>query len=218
MSNVNDKLDLIDNRRLRFGKAERELIERLVSDEFDEDSFIDALVGYEDVGRNANTGANQYIKAVQFVVYVIGGMKYTDAYKRTHPDRCVGKESNYISTYASNYANTKLVKEIMQRAMVNNSMLFVDKEFKARKKLFEIGMAGESKTNVEALKVFLDNQYRDKEKAGIDFTVNVGDSGAIDDINDALTRLAEKQSEAISKGWIDLKGVAESKIKENKDI
>lgn len=214
-----DKLELINNRRLKFGKDEKDLISRLCADDFNEDDFVDSLIAFEDIGRTSRSSTEQYIKAIQFTTYVVAGMSYTDAFKRTHPDRAMKASGpEHITSYASIYANGKLVKEIMQRMTLHNAMLFKDKEFKARKELFNIGMdeSQNGKTRTEALKVFLDNQYREQKDAGLEVNVNLGGSSAVEDINAALTRLAERQKDAISNGYMDLKEVAESKLIEVK--
>jgi hypothetical protein len=207
-----DKLALVTGQRFKVTKANLELIDKVCSEDFDEDSFIDSLIAFEDINRQGKNSTEMYIKAVQFCSYVVTGSSYTDAYRRTFPDRAVGKEGNTLTAFSSSYANGRLVKDILQRMTLNNNLLFMDKEFKARKKLFEIGMSGDGKTNVEALKVFLDNQYREKDKAGFEVNFNVGDTSAIDSVNDAITRLAEKQKESIERGTMSLKEVAEGKI------
>jgi hypothetical protein len=207
-----DKLALVTGQRFKVTKANLELIDKVCSEDFDEDSFIDSLISFEDINRQGKNSTEMYIKAVQFCSYVVTGSSYTDAYRRTFPDRAAGKEGNTLTAFSSSYANGKLVKDILQRMTLNNNLLFMDKEFKARKKLFEIGMSGDGKTNVEALKVFLDNQYREKDKAGFEVNINMGDTSAIDSVNDAITRLAEKQKESIERGTISLKEVAEGKI------
>jgi hypothetical protein len=203
---------LVTGQRFKVTKANLELIDKVCSEDFDEDSFIDSLISFEDINRQGKNSTEMYIKAVQFCSYVVTGSSYTDAYRRTFPDRAAGKEGNTLTAFSSSYANGKLVKDILQRMTLNNNLLFMDKEFKARKKLFEIGMSGDGKTNVEALKVFLDNQYREKDKAGFEVNINMGDTSAIDSVNDAITRLAEKQKESIERGTISLKEVAEGKI------
>lgn len=215
-----DKLAIIDNRRLPFKDKERDLIEKICSEDFNEDEFIDSLIAFEDIGRTSRNSTEQYIKAVQFTSYVIMGETYTYAYKKTFPDRAMNASSEeHITSYASIYANGKLVKEIMQRMTLHNAMLFKDKEFKARKELFNIGMdeSQTGKSRVEALKVFLDNQYREQKDAGINVNINAGGSSAIDDINQALTQLANKQKDAIEAGYMDLKDVVEAQIVDEKD-
>jgi len=212
---MEDKLDIINNRRLPFKEREKDLITKICQEDFSEDEFVDSLIAFEDIGRTSRSSTEQYIKAVQFTSYVIMGDTYTQAFKKTHPERALKASSDeHITSYASIYANGKLVKEIMQRMTLHNSMLFKDKEFKARKELFNIGMddTQSGKSRVEALKVFLDNQYREQKDAGININLNAGNGSAIDDINQALTKLATRQQTAIEAGYMDLKEVAESRI------
>ena len=212
---TNNKLAIINNRRLKFQDKEKDLITKICSEGFDEDEFVDSLIAFEDIGRTSRNSTEQYIKAVQFTTYVVMGDSYTEAFKKTHPDRAMKATSDEnIASYASIYANGRLVKEIMQRMTLHNSMLFKDKEFKARKELFNILMdeSQSGKTRVEAGKVFLDNQYREQKDAGININMNMGGGSAIDDINQALTKLANKQKDAIEAGYMDLKEVAEAKI------
>jgi len=215
---MKDKLSLC--RHIRITDKDRKVIEDITDKDFDEDAFVDSIIGFEDIMRGNSNSTEQYIKAIQFASYVGLGMSQTEAYSKCFPDRAMKKISQgeqVLSSASSTYANGKLVKDITQRMYLHNNLLFLDKEFKARKKLFEIGMSGDSKTNVEALKVFLDNQYREKDKSGFNMQVNFNDNSGVTNLNDALTKLAERQSTMIERDMITLKEVAESKIVDKED-
>lgn len=210
---MNDKLEVLRN--IKLNSKDIALIKEITDDGFDEDSFIESLIGFEDTIRGQGKSTQAYIKAVQFCSLVGVGLSQTEAYSKCYPERAKIKKTqgdNVLSSSASIYANGQMVKSIMQRMYLHNSLLFIDKEFKARKRLFEIGMSGEGKTNVEALKVFLDNQYRDKDKSGFEININTSGGDEIEKLNNALTGLAERQEIMMKRDMMTLKEVAEAKI------
>ena len=193
-------------------------IREIVESGIDIEQLYESLIKFEDLRGSGKKKANiiDYIKAVEFCTYVVSGLDYTVAYKKTFPDRVEkhiknGKEE-WISRYANIYANGELVGSIMARIYMNQHIMFIDKAIKAKLELYDIGMNGNSEKNrVDALDKFLNHIKKEQEKAGIDINMTVN-SNTIEELDKKMNQLADLARGSMKIGAISATDVANTEV------
>jgi len=87
------------------------------------------MIKFDDLtekGRRKNT-VKEYVQAIEFVSYIVGGLSYSEAYKKTFPVRVKGKDNKTISSAASQYTAGSLVSGMLNRIYINQHVFFIDK-------------------------------------------------------------------------------------------
>jgi len=190
---------------------------------FDDDNILDGLIKYEDVLEKYGSGVTfaNYMKAIEFVGYVVGGSTYKKAYQQTFPSKTVGMNDNNLAVSSSRYANSSIVKNMLERVYLNQHIFFIDKTIQAKLKLYELGMDDEvnDRERVNALDKFLTHTAKYEEKAGavINNFTQVGSVNIVNAIDEKLKKLAEVAQNQIEEGVVDAKVIAEGGIKVNNE-
>jgi len=213
--------NMLDRFRIKVEENDKQIemtIKEVIEKGVDADSFYDSLVKFEDLRGSGKRKANMidYIKAVEFCTYVVSGLDYTTAYRKTFPDRVKkhidnGSPDEWISRYANVYANGELVGNIMARVYISQYIMFIDKSIKAKMELYDIGMTAKlDRDRINALDKFLIHIEKDEEQAGVVNNITmVNGKNIVDAVEERLNTLASNSKDAIEKGIIDAKVVAE---------
>ena len=203
---------------IELDNAGKYAIDNAIKNGIEPDDLIDQMIKFDDLterGKRKNT-VKEYVQAIEFVSYIIGGLSYTEAYKKTFPTRVKGKDTKAISSSASQYTAGSLVSNMLNRIYLNQHVFFIDKTIQAKLELYNLGMTAQfDKDRVNALDKFLTHtaKYEDKSGLTINNFVQSGSVNIVNAIDDKLKRLAEIAQNQIEEGIVDAKLVAEDGIK-----
>ena len=217
-SDIIKRFNSVSNGKRKLTDKNTKQIDELLNKGFTSDNILDGLIKYEDVLNNHGSGITfaHYMRAIEFVGYVVGGSSYKKAYKLTFPLKAENMDGNNLNVSASRYANSTLVKNMLERIYLNQHIFFIDKTIQAKLELYRIGMGdGYEKDKINALDKFLTHTTKYEEKAGL--TVNNFSSGSqtvniVNAIDGRLSKLAEVAQLEIEKGTHDAKSIAEAPI------
>lgn len=218
-SNIIDKFNSISKGKRKMNQSHIEQINELREKGFTDDNILDGLIKYEDVLENYGSGVTfaNYMRAIEFVGYVVGSSSYKKAYELTFPKKTTRLDNNNLNVSASRYANSRLVKNMLERVYLNQHIFFIDKTIQAKMKLYELGMddSVSDRERVNALDKFLTHtaKYEDKSGLTINNFVQSGSVNIVNAIDDKLKKLAEIAQNQIEEGIVDAKLVAEDGIK-----
>ena len=214
-----DKFNSLSKGKRKMNQNHIKQIEELREKGFTDDNILDGLIKYEDVLGGYGSGITfaNYMRAIEFVGYVVGGSSYKNAYQKTFPAKTKQLDNNNLNASASRYANSRLVKNMLERVYLNQHIFFIDKTIQAKLKLYELGMDNDvaERERVNALDKFLTHtaKYEDKSGLTINNFVQSGSVNIVNAIDDKLKRLAEIAQNQIEDGIVDAKLVAEDSIK-----
>ncbi len=203
---------------IELDNAGKYAIANAIKNGIEPDDLIDQMIKFDDLtekGKRKNT-VKEYIQAIEFVSYVVGGSSYSDAYKRTFPLRVKNKDAKAISSSASQYTAGSLVSGMLNRIYLNQHVFFIDKTIQAKLELYNLGMTAQfDKDRVNALDKFLTHtaKYEEKTSQTINNFVQSGSINIVNAIDDKLKKLAEVAQNQIEEGIVDAKLVAEYGIK-----
>ncbi len=196
-------------------------VDKVLEKGFDGKLLLDSLIKYEDLyAKTSSQGVtfSDYVNAIEFVTYVVGGLSYSQAFAKTFPERNSESHKKYLSSYASQYANGNLVSNMLGRVYINQHIFFIDKTISAKLKLYDMGF--DEKVNyrdrVNALDKFLTHTKKDEEKASNvlnNYTINNSSINIVNAVDEKLAKLANMAQQKIEDGTINAKDVAESNIK-----
>lgn len=182
--------------------------------------FRSNLFGYIDVlkeGSKYKASFEDYANACKFITFKMAGNTDVRAYALTFPDRVRRLErdklpNSHLYHYANVYAKGKLVIELMTRVMIPTHVLYQDIFHKAVKAQAELMMNAKSeKVRADAANSLM-THLKTPEIKKAELQVNVGSSGAIDQLSEALNNLSGKQSEMLSQGKYSLQDIREATI------
>ena len=218
-----DKFNSISKGKRKMNENNIKQIEELRKKGFTDDNILDGLIKYEDILGGYGSGITfaNYMRAIEFVGYIVGGSTYKDAYQKTFPTKTVGMNVNNLNASASRYANSRIVKNMLERVYLNQHIFFIDKTIQAKLKLYDLGMDNTvaERDRVNALDKFLVHTTKYEEKAGLNINnfVQNGSINIVNAIDSKLSKLAEVAQNQIEKGIIDAKIIAEEEIKIKED-
>ena len=109
--------------------------------EFDRTMFLNQLADYQSCMIDANASMNEYINAIKFCAYIESCSTLTEAYKRARSnDEFVLQRWNAepgtreyadLSSAASRYRKTKLVRQILTQSDMPLYLMFQGERYKA---------------------------------------------------------------------------------------
>jgi len=207
-------------KNIKLDNAGRYAIDNAIRNGLEPEDLIDQMIKFDDLtekGRRKNT-VKEYVQAIEFVSYIVGGLSYSEAYKKTFPMRVKGKDAKAVSSAASQYTAGSLVSGMLNRVYLNQHVFFIDKTIQAKLELFNLGMTAEyDKDRVNALDKFLTHTAKYEEKTGavINNFTQVGSVNIVNAIDEKLKKLAEVAQNQIEEGVVDAKVIAEGGIKVN---
>lgn len=164
-----DKLkELIPQRKGSITDELAEMIDKANSSpDFNGDEFLSTLISYRDVMLRGSYSLKEYVTAVKFCAYLLSENDNTiEAYKRARADDEFVKERigapagssdyNMLSSAASRYRQSKLVRELLTVSQMPLYLMFQGERYKAVEVLAtEMQTAAYSKDRISAAKELL---------------------------------------------------------------
>ena len=155
-----------------------------------------------------------YVCAVQFVSWRLGGLSVYDAYGRVFPDRVERWEKERITeerrrSYVSMYYRGKLVVRLMEQVMVPSWILNQDHYQEAVN--VQVGLMRNSasdKVRCDAASALL-THLKPPEVSKVEIGVSEGTKGVIQEVRRAAEELMSNQREAIRSGRMTAREIAE---------
>jgi len=220
MTNINTVYDK-DEYKAALGKMSKRLanddVFNLIDDIVDRDDNLDGhlqdkIISFSSVMKMGRYKSTDYVRAVQFCSYLAIGDTQIDAYRKTFPDRAAKKSKESQQSGASIYASGDLVQKIMTQSMVPAHIMFNSERFEAISVLKGL-MTSSTNERIKmesADKILTHIKPPDESKLTIDIGLKEDDS--IQELNEALTKLAVKEKEMMGNGILTLKDVASKRI------
>lgn len=192
--------------------------------EFQGYKLTDTLAQYQNVMLKNSLSIEQYIDAVKFCAYLESeGDSYVEAYKKTFIRRPFVQDRldvdstsiayRELTNAASRYRKSPAVVDILTMADVPLYLMFQGFRYEATSILMDRARnSRHDKDKISAAKAILEN-VKPPENMKIELDVGVSQSSVIDDYEQAMRKMVEKQKELIEAGG-DLKTIANASIKQ----
>lgn len=234
-----DKTEIsVDRLKQMFPQRKNTITEELAnyidqannSEDFSGDEFLDTLVSYRDVMLNGSYSIKEYVTAVKFCAYLIAENDNTvEAYKRARAEddfvkervgsKAGSKEYNALTSAASRYRQSRLVRELLTVSQMPLYLMFQGERYRAVEVLAnEMSEAAYSKDRIAAADKLL-SHVRPPENLQVE--LEVGPSKEAVDLGTQLSKqLAESvalQRKMLDAG-VDLKEATKLGIKLNDTI
>lgn len=182
-------------------------------------AYRDNLLGFSHVMLEGKYRITDYINAIKYCSYKLGGLSNQDAYIKTFPAKyqnwvATGLEPKSIAAYVAIYHKTQMVVKILSQAAIPIQLLNQDKAQQAVNHLASLMMTAKSEMVQCNAATALLNHLKLPDTAKLQIDVTVKPTDAITDLNNQMRDLVEKQVEAMNLG-ITAKTVAEMKVIEH---
>lgn len=233
MSELEKTLTLEDvqkNLPSRKGAITQEIVDILnnsrTEPEFQGESLLQSAITYEAVMQKNKAGIKEYLRAIRFCAYLISfDDNFTEAYKKAFADRQFVQDRlnldssnpkyNELTSAASRYRRSKLVVDILTMSQVPLDLMFTGARFKACGVLTELMVTAKlDRDKINAAKELL-AATKPPENLKIDLDVGVKESSAIQQLNDQLAELANRQKTHLEAGNTSLEELGSMKAKED---
>ena len=176
-----------------------------------------SFISYAGVLKEGKYRTEDYLHAVAYTSYKLMGDSNQEAYFKTFPHRyqlliSKGTAPKDIASYVSAYAKGQLVNKIMEQSLVPSWVLNQDMYQKALNTQFELMTDSEvsPKVRSDAANSILTHLTKPKE-AGPLINIDLNESSGMNEIREALTKMAKQQQDLISSG-VTTKSVAAQTI------
>ena len=191
--------------------------------EFQGESLLQTMVTYQKVLDTAKVGIKEYVNAIRFCAYLVSmDDNYTEAYKRTFCERDFVKKRAALPTdttkyaeltsAASRYRRSKLVVDILTASQVPLGLLYMGHQYEAVNVLYDVmHTAKYDRDKINAAKELL-AAVKLPETAKVELDVNVKESTAVQQLNDQLAQLANRQMQHLQAGSVDLDDIGAMKV------
>lgn len=192
-------------------------INLLVTEPEHREVFRNNLIGYADVMTDPNTTLPGYIRAVRYVSYKLMGYTNQESWMKTFPDRFqrlvdAEKEPSYIRSLVCAYNKGKLVNTILEQTLVPTWVLNADIFQKAiNTQVVLMTGAKSEKVRTDAANSIL-NHLKQPEAAKVEIDIGIKHTDTVKDLKTAMVQLAQEQRDAIERGNLNAKDIAESDI------
>lgn len=198
-------------------QALADMVNNIVSDPIIAEQVRNNFISYTGVLREGKFKTEDYLNAVTYVSFKLMGMTNQDAYFRTFPARhaalvAKGIPTKDIAAHVSAYARGKLPNLIMEQSLVPTWVLNQDMHQKALNVQFELmNDTGISpKVRSDAANSLLTHLAKPKE-AGPLINFDMRESSGMNELKEAMAKLAEQQQAAINNG-MSTKEIADQTI------
>lgn len=174
------------------------------SEDFNGDEFLETLVSYRDVMLKGAFSIKEYVTAVKFCSYLIAeGDNTIEAYKRARADDQFVKERigdksgsagyNALTSAASRYRQSKLVRELLTVSQMPLYLMFQGERYRAVEVLSnEMQSAAYSKDRISAADKLL-THVKPPENFQVELEV-----GPNQDAKDMHTRISEQLAASVA--------------------
>jgi hypothetical protein len=193
--------------------------------EFDGSRFLDELAHYQGCMVRNSASMEQYIDALRFCAYLESeGDNVTEAYKKTFINReFVQNRLNVptssvayaeLTSAASRFRRSPLVVDILTQADVPLYLMFQGFRYKAVQVLADrMENAKFDKDKISAAKALLEN-VKPPENIKMELDIGVKENNALQDLNDQLAEIANRQLHHLNNGTATLHHLGGLKPKE----
>ena len=194
-----------------------DMINQISADPLIAEQIRDNFLSYASVLKEGKFKVEDYLNAVAYCSYKLMGDSNQDAYFKTFPQRyanlvAAGRTPKEISAYVSAYAKGQLVNKIMEQSLVPSWVLNQHMYQAALNTQFKL-MTNEDvspKVRSDAADSLLTHLAKPKE-AGPLINIDMGETSGMNELKDALTRMAQQQQTLINAG-ISTKEIAAQDI------
>lgn len=191
-------------------------INGIVSDPIVAEQVRNNFISYTKVLQDGKFKTEDYLHAVTYCSFKLMGLSNQDAYFRTFPQRhaalvAKGTSAKDIASYVSMYNKGKLVNMIMEQTLVPSWVLNQDAYQKAINTQVELMTTAASEmVRTQAANSILTHLAKPKE-AGPLVNIDMRENSGMNELKDALVKLATQQRELIQSG-VSTKSIAEQTI------
>lgn len=183
-----------------------DMINQISTDPLIAEQIRDNFLSYTSVLKDGKFKVEDYLNAVAYCSYKLMGDSNQDAYFKTFPQRyanlvAAGRTPKEISSYVAAYAKGQLVNKIMEQTLVPSWVLNQHMYQAALNTQFKI-MTDEDvspKVRSDAADSLLTHLAKPKE-AGPLINIDIGETSGMNELKDALSRMAQQQQTLINAG------------------
>ena len=183
-----------------------DLINQISTDPLVAEQIRDNFLSYTSVLKEGKYKVEDYLNAVAYCSYKLMGDSNQDAYFKTFPQRyanlmAAGRTPKEISSYVSAYAKGQLVNKIMEQTLVPSWVLNQHMYQAALKTQFNLMNDGSvsAKVRSDAADSLLNHLSKPKE-AGPLINIDLAESSGMNELKDAMKKMAEQQQQLIHAG------------------
>lgn len=183
-----------------------DMINQISADPLIAEQIRENFLSYASVLKEGKFKVEDYLNAVAYCSYKLMGDSNQDAYFKTFPQRyanlvAAGRTPKEISAYVAAYAKGQLVNKIMEQTLVPSWVLNQHMYQAALNTQFKL-MTNEDvspKVRSDAADSLLTHLAKPKE-AGPLINIDMGETSGMNELKDALTRMAQQQQTLINAG------------------
>ena len=183
-----------------------DLINQISTDPLIAENIRDNFLSYTSVLRDGKFKVEDYLNAVAYCSYKLMGDSNQDAYFKTFPQRyanllAAGRTPKEISSYVAAYNKGQLVNKIMEQTLVPSWVLNQHMYQAALNTQFNL-MSDEgvsAKVRSDAADSLLNHLSKPKE-AGPLINIDLAESSGMNELKDAMKKMAEQQQQLIHAG------------------
>ena len=183
-----------------------DMINQISADPLIAEQIRENFLSYASVLKEGKFKVEDYLNAVAYCSYKLMGDSNQDAYFKTFPQRyanlvAAGRTPKEISAYVSAYAKGQLVNRIMEQTLVPSWVLNQHMYQAALNTQFKL-MTNEDvspKVRSDAADSLLTHLAKPTE-AGPLINIDMGETSGMNELKDALARMAQQQQTLINAG------------------
>ena len=183
-----------------------DLINQISTDPLVAEQIRNNFLSYTSVLKEGKYKVEDYLNAVAYCSYKLMGESNQDAYFKTFPQRyanlvAAGRTPKEISSYVSAYAKGQLVNKVLEQTLVPTWVLNVDMYQAALNTQFNLMNDGSvsAKVRSDAANSLLTHLGKPKE-AGPLINIDLAESSGMNELKDAMRKMAEQQQQLIHAG------------------
>ena len=183
-----------------------DLINQISTDPLVAEQIRNNFLSYTSVLKEGKYKVEDYLNAVAYCSYKLMGDSNQDAYFKTFPQRyanlvAAGRTPKEISSYVSAYAKGQLVNKVLEQTLVPTWVLNVDMYQAALNTQFNLMNDGSvsAKVRSDAANLLLTHLGKPKE-AGPLINIDLAESSGMNELKDAMRKMAEQQQQLIHAG------------------
>lgn len=199
-----------------------DMVNNAVADPLVAEQVRNNFLSYTNVLKEGKFKTEDYLSAVTYVSFKLMGYSNQDAYFRTFPARhqallAKGTTSKDMSAYVAAYHRGKMVNLIMEQSLVPSWVLNQDLYQKALNTQAELMVSSASDmVRTTAANSILTHLAKPKDQ-NFQLNIDVNESSGMNELRDALTRMAVQQQQLIQSG-MTTKEVAGQRIIEGEAV
>ena len=183
-----------------------DMINQISADPLIAEQIRENFLSYASVLKEGKFKVEDYLNAVAYCSYKLMGDSNQDAYFKTFPQRyanlvAAGRTPKEISAYVSAYAKGQLVNKIMEQTLVPSWVLNQHMYQAALNTQFKL-MTNEDvspKVRSDAADSLLTHLAKPKEVGPL-INIDMGETSGMNELKDALARMAQQQQTLINAG------------------